>query len=839
MPAVSPATSRALDPLRFRPLLWMAFCALAGVTAGGVWTQSCGIATRADARWLWPLLPSFFVAFGVWKFRRCGLKRRACIAIALFFFFMASAARRIAAPAGDVSLLTQIPARLDGPLLPTSLTVRGVVADYPKNSDFSTQFPLQCTSHSGRIWVSAPFGTRLEIGDEISLQLEVSALPRPGNPGERDTFWRNIGANCWCLGRKPTNLQKMGVNGSYFAARRIGKWRDGLLHHYEAQFRGAGDQNSLRWRPFPAANAQLLTAMVFGEGGLSRPLPQTLRDDFRAAGLSHVLVASGTQISFVLAITLGILGRLGFKQSKWLLLAIPILIFYAFLAGSATSIWRATLAGFLLIYAILLGRDVDGLSLWSGAMLALLILDPLTAWSLSFQLTFAATWGLFVVAPALSRLFERRFGKGKALDLAAFSLGAQAATIPISLFHFGTFSAAGLGANFVAVPLAGFMVATGLLGLVCSPINWLNYFLTRGVASVAHGFALLPGARLSGSPLSLAWSLACYALLLAAIAPLSLDFAPLLEAWQQSKAKLSRFFVDLRPQALIALFLVLGLWLMWLSRDAKSGELRVTMLDVGQGESILVRTPSGQNILIDGGSLDGRERSDIGAQVIVPALQSLGVEQLDLLVLTHSDADHCNGLSALAREIPVRAFLDGPSVNQNGKTENLDPALTDYFALRKLLDSQKIPVITPRAGQFFRFGDLKLRLLAPIFPLLDSVNDDAIVCRLEWGKTSILLTGDIEKSGEARLLSRGANLKCTVLKVAHHGSKTSTTPAFLRAAKPALALISCGRYNRFGHPNPQTLRTLQDAKVPTFRTDLSGALEVDCDKNSCRVTPFR
>ncbi len=853
---MSPAVSRALDPLRFRPLLWMAFCALAGVAAGGAWTQGWNIETRADWRTWLPLLPAILTAIWAWKTRDNGLKRRVFVALTLFFAFTSFASRRIAVPQGDISLLTRVPAQLDGPLVPASLTVRGVVADYPKNSDFSTQFVLQCAAQpsfdAGRIWVSAPFGTPVEVGDEISVQLEVSALPKPGNPGERDTFWRMIGAGCWCLGRKPTNLRKIGEDSSYFAARLIGKWRAGLLHHYKAEFSGGHDQNALRWRPFPAANAQLLTAMVFGEGGLSRPLPQTLRDDFRAAGLSHVLVASGTQVAFITAILLWVLARLGFQSSKWLLFAVPILVFYAFLAGSAVSIWRATLAGFLLIYALLLGRDVDGLSLWSAAMLALLLLDPLAAWSLSFQLTFAATWGLLVLAPAFSLLFKRRFGGGKTLDLAAFSLGAQGATIPISLFHFGTFSASGLGANFVAVPLAGLMVGTGLLGLILPPINWLNYFLTRFVAGLAHTFALLPGARLDGSPLSLSWSLACYALLLMAIAPLSFSFSAVRDEWMKLKSALVKHISIVRPALLLTLVLSLSAWLMWLFLAPKNNQLRVTMLDVGQGEAVLVRTASGQNILIDGGSLDGRERSDIGSQVIVPALQSLGVQQLDLLILTHSDADHCNGLAAVAREIPIRAFLDGPGVSQargngadsggdNGADSgaDIDPALTDYFELRRTLAAQKIPILMPRAAQFFRFGDTKLQILAPTFPLLGSTNDDAIVCRLDWGKTSVLLTGDIEKSGEARLLARGANLKCTVLKVAHHGSKTSTTPAFLRAASPSAAIISCGRYNRFGHPNALTLRALQGARAATFRTDTSGALEVDCDKNACRVTPFR
>lgn len=250
---------------------------------------------------------------------------------------------------------------------------------------------------------------------------------------------------------------------------------------------------------------------------------------------------------------------------------------------------------------------------------------------------------------------------------------------------------------------------------------------------------------------------------------------------------------------------------------------------------MLIRAPSGQNILIDGGSLDSRARSDIGAQVIVPALQSLGVERLDLVILTHADADHCNGLASVAREIPINAFLDGPGAGGHAP----DVTQTDYFELRKVLAARKIPVLMPRAGQKWQLGAAQLQVLGPTLPLLGDTNDDGVVCRVQLGESSVLFCADIEAGAEARLLESGVDLRCSVLKVAHHGSSTSSSAAFVRAAHPAAALISCGQYNRFGHPKPQTLRTLQSAGVATFRTDLSGAIQVECDAKSCSVTPFR
>jgi competence protein ComEC len=221
--------------------------------------------------------------------------------------------------------------------------------------------------------------------------------------------------------------------------------------------------------------------------------------------------------------------------------------------------------------------------------------------------------------------------------------------------------------------------------------------------------------------------------------------------------------------------------------------------------------------------------------VLVPALQSLGVERLDLVLLTHADVDHCNGLASVAREIPIGTFLDGPSAS--GKPPA--PSQVDYWELRKALAAQKVPLLTPSGGQQFRLGEVVLQLLGPDSPPLESENNNSITARLDFGQSSFVLTGDIEKEAEERLLKRGVNLKCTVLKVAHHGSKSSTTPDFLNAANPSVALISCGRYNRFGHPGASTLRQLTDHGAAIFRTDVSGALEVECDRTSCAVSTFR
>jgi competence protein ComEC len=238
---------------------------------------------------------------------------------------------------------------------------------------------------------------------------------------------------------------------------------------------------------------------------------------------------------------------------------------------------------------------------------------------------------------------------------------------------------------------------------------------------------------------------------------------------------------------------------------------------------------------VDGGTLDAGARSDIGQAVIIPELQRRGIKRLDLLVLTHADSDHCSGLSAVVREVPVDNFLDGPAAVQ----AKPDPAELDYSNLRREVDSRRIRRTVPAAGQYFDLDGVRFTVLEPGGAPLEGDNNNAIVAMAEWGKSRVLLTADIEKPAEERLLRNYPDLHCNVLKVGHHGSKTSTSPELLAATHPGAAIISCGKYNPFGHPNAEVLQRLDDEGIPVFRTDANGAIDVRCTQESCGVTTFR
>ncbi len=241
-----------------------------------------------------------------------------------------------------------------------------------------------------------------------------------------------------------------------------------------------------------------------------------------------------------------------------------------------------------------------------------------------------------------------------------------------------------------------------------------------------------------------------------------------------------------------------------------SGILEVHFIDVGQGDAILIQTPE-QNVLIDGG--------DRG-NTVVNYLNSKGVNSLDLVIGTHPHADHLGGLINVFQTIPVKEVID-PAVVHTTKT------FEDYLTV---IDEKEITFTEGRAGMTRDIGGgAKMEILHPTSPSTNHLNDASIVARVTFGKISFLFTGDAEQSSERQMLSSGKTLSSTILKVGHHGSRTSTTNSFLNAVKPEVGIIMCGANNRYGHPHGETLANLSAAGVKIYRTDVHGTIIITTD----------
>ncbi|HZP84513.1 MAG TPA: ComEC/Rec2 family competence protein [Chthonomonadaceae bacterium] len=257
------------------------------------------------------------------------------------------------------------------------------------------------------------------------------------------------------------------------------------------------------------------------------------------------------------------------------------------------------------------------------------------------------------------------------------------------------------------------------------------------------------------------------------------------------------------------------------------GELRVTFLDVGQGDAIVVESPSGKVLVVDTGGISHEGREDQGQRVVAPFLRYRGINRIDALVLTHPHADHIGGAATLLQRFPVGLLLD------NGE-ETASPLMTQIL---QEAHARGVPYKAAHHGQELDCGDgVIARVLAPADAALQgAANDASVVLRLEYGRTAFLLTGDAEAEEEAGMVRSGLPLACDVLKVAHHGSRTSTTPAFLTAAHPRLAVISVGARNVYGHPSREVMERLRQNGVQVYRTDRNGAVTCLSDSVTVRV----
>ncbi|MGQ9454572.1 MAG: ComEC/Rec2 family competence protein [Armatimonadota bacterium] len=286
------------------------------------------------------------------------------------------------------------------------------------------------------------------------------------------------------------------------------------------------------------------------------------------------------------------------------------------------------------------------------------------------------------------------------------------------------------------------------------------------------------------------------------------------------------------PQLLIvllALVVTVAIWTYALLPTAP--RLTLTVLDVGEGLCAVLKTPTGKIIVVDCGTSSWRNNEAVGPKLAAPYLQSLGVNVIDLAVLTHPHSDHISGYSALLKLLPAKTVLDiGPSPNCPGYREFVN-------TVRKCRARHYIA----QRGQAFKSPDgVSIHVLNPNRSITyDDLNNKSIVLRVSYKRATFLLAGDIEESAESEILGSGIKLRSDVLLVGHHGAKETCSPPWLTAIKPRIAIISCGRGNNYGHPSPSVIRRLRSLNVHVFRTDKNGAILVSTDGKRLLVRTFR
>ncbi|WP_437589153.1 DNA internalization-related competence protein ComEC/Rec2 [Sorangium sp. So ce1000] len=579
-------------------------------------------------------------------------------------------------------------------------------------------------------------------------------------------------------------------------------------------------------------------ALVLGETDLA---PED-QDAFRESGLAHLLAVSGTHLVLAVAgfaaALRAILVRVGPIAARWdagrvtAALCVPAAWLYADFAGGGGSAMRAAAMLSCAMGARLLGLRPVGVRCFALSLAGAAAADPLVACDLSFGLSAAATAGLLWLQRPLAALLvpgegergasEAESGPGgssprelvrKVLAPLATTLAAMFGCAPLLLMNSETFPLLGVAANVVAAPL-GELAALPFC-LAHAVLSWAPP-VERGCALVGSG-ALLA---------------------VRAVARASAETGVVLRLPEPSPAQLAAlaaaialaWAAERRGRRLGALAAGAAAWLLLevvaTRAGAPRGVLRVNVLDVGQGDALLIDLPEGGAMLVDAGGFVGSP-VDTGARVLRPLLRSRRRARLDVVVLSHPHPDHFGGLPATVEGVEVGELWD----TGQGEAEGAGPV---YAGLLSDLRRRGVPVVRPASlcGRPRVLSGATIEVLAPC-PELDpdrGANDNSFVVRITYGARSALLVGDAEHEAEDALVARyGAALRADLLKVGHHGSRTSTGAALLAAVDPSIAAVSSGVRNRFGHPSPEVLSRLSARGVAIARTDRGGALTWETD----------
>jgi competence protein ComEC len=562
-------------------------------------------------------------------------------------------------------------------------------------------------------------------------------------------------------------------------------------------------------RRLPERSAALLAGLLLGERSA---LPRESDEAFRRAGVYHILAVSGFNVALLAGAVFGGLAASGVPRRGAAAAAAGALVGFALVVGAQPSVLRATVMGLLLLAALLLDRESQLPNALALAGLALLLWRPDDLREPGFQLSFAATAGIVHLTPWITAVLEGRGWPAWLAAAVAVSLGAQAAVTPLMLTHFNQLSLIGVAANLAVVPVAAVATTLGMLALLVE------------VASGAVAALLFETLWLVLLALRAAvWFAAA---LPAAMVHLPAPSGTAVAAWYGALLLVPGLAASRRVRAVVALLAVavagLSIW-PWLRPTETM--LRVTFLDVGQGDATLIELPEGPRLLVDGGAA-GPRRFDVGERVLAPFLWNRPLTRLDAVALSHWDADHAGGLAAVLTRFHVGEFWES-GYPPTGAPETL-AALRRSRALRRALT----------AGQRVWIGRALVTVLGPGPGPPAAPNDQSLVLRLDWRGLSLLLAGDLGPRGEALLLERSAPLRALVLKVAHHGSRFSSTAAFLERARPQLAVVSVGARNPFRHPSAEALARLAAAGARVYRTDRDGAVVLETDGRILRVTSW-
>ena len=755
------------------------------------------LAIRWESKLVWPIFLLAFWLLGSWRFIYADMLPPGNIAD-----FVGSTVKIRATVAAEPHLTNNDDT--DGKRIRYVAEVREILSPSTQTAANGRLFVFdQCTDEKQ----TAP----ARIGDEITAVGKIYYPQRYGNPGQPDTV--NM-----LKSQGITAQMSSGKNGVQTIPQDKPKIKYRVLRYLSdirAHYRQALET------VMPASDAATVMGILFGGYG---GVPLTVVEDFTRTGIVHILSVSGTHISLMAAFAVWLGSLCRFSRRRQTLLTVSIIVFYALLSGLEPPVIRAALMGILVFWALSLGRIQDGQRLLLIVVLCMLIASPLLLFHISFELSVMSTAGLLFLSPLIRKKLRGYGWPNFIADNVALTFGAVIFTVPLAAWYFNQVSLISLAANLIVVPWVDIIIILalfgGIIGFILPPLGSVLFatvaLLWSVTAKLAHTLATVTGGVVHVASFGWSGSFIYYAVWFCIIADV--------DKLSVGHKYYNRYKLKLVPLALILLLLFgAGYKYRW-----GTTEISVHFIDVGQGDAALLITPHGQAVMFDTGGTR-QNKFDVGLKVDRPYLRHYGINELTAIFLTHVHEDHAGGAGSLLRLIPVgRVFTAGEGNAAYEKTL----ALSENNPLSDKLTATK-------AGQKFIIDGVTIETIyAPTVTPNHAGNDASNVYRISYGKFSVLITGDVEKYGEAEMLAEGRVKPCTVLKMAHHGSATSNSVTFLQAAQPKAAVFCVGRDNSFGHPHPEVLERVQRFTAAVYRTDVDGAIVFASDGETVRTETF-
>jgi competence protein ComEC len=568
----------------------------------------------------------------------------------------------------------------------------------------------------------------------------------------------------------------------------------------------------------PQAAALVRAVLIGDRAALDGELVRKLQ----AAGTYHVIAISGGNVALLVAFTVGLLTWITRSDTTLRVLSIAAVAAYGWIVSGEPSVVRAITVAILYLSSGLMGLTPGPLAILRTAAMLIAVARPLDVLDAGAWLSFGATLGIVTIAPRLagaaSFLLRRPLSLVPRLGvlMIAATVAAELVILPVSASVFGRISVAGVPLNLVAIPA---MAVLQTIGLLLVAFGTLSPVVTAALVAVATAAA---DALIGSSDLVDAWPWLSWRVPRVPLWWLAAYYTSLLAAGAARLGWLRRIGLAGAPIA----GLVICTAPFVATSAPRDGRTRVTVLDVGQGDAVLVQTPGRQALLVDSGGSSGG--FDIGGRVVTPAAWALGVRRLTWLALTHGDRDHAGGAPSVARDLTPSEIWEGVPV----------PRDADRAALRDVAMAGGIAWRTVAAGAQIESGGVRIEALHPPVPGWERQrvrNDDSVVLRVRFGQAEIWLTGDAGAEFESSLAAEATDASIRILKVGHHGSRSSTSDVLVKALRPQIAVVSVGAGNLFGHPAPIVMDRLVAAGAAVFRTDRDGAVAIETDGEAAYV----